>query len=129
MPEIDPNENVPQREVPTFGRGTRLYAGTVTAFGYDNDFTVYAYCGPDGFELSTHDDGHWPVDELHWALWVEPEHVPDLVLALGGQRGDDPVKLLARQIENGVIKRSAISTWIREHGVPFTSDSKSVSNL
>lgn len=123
------DDNVRQREVPTFGRGTCLYRGIVTGFGHDNDFTVYAYCGEDGFELSTHDDGHWPVDELHWALWVEPEHLADLILALGGQSGDDPVKLLARQMQNGVINHSEIGTWISEHGVPYTHAGKSVSNL
>jgi hypothetical protein len=120
------------RQVPTFGRGTRLYEGILTGdpvSGEDHDFTVYAYWSEDGFELTTHDDGHWPVDELHWALWVEPEHVADLILALGGQSGDDPVELLARQMQNGVINHFGIGTWLSEHGVPYTHASKSVSNL
>jgi hypothetical protein len=60
---------------------------------------------------------------------VGPEHVPDLVLALGGRSGDDPVELLAQQVQNGTISQFGIGNWFSAHGVPYTSDSKNVSNL
>jgi hypothetical protein len=127
LPDVD---NV--RQVPTFGRGTALHQGVVTGdpvSGHDHDFSVYAYLSEDGFEVTTHDDGHWPVDELHTALWVEPEHVPDLILALGGRGGDNPVVLLAQQVQNGAISQFGIGNWLSEHGVQYTTDSKNVSNL
>jgi hypothetical protein len=120
------------RQVPTFGRGAHLDQGVVTGdpvSGHDHDYSVYAYLSADGFEVTTHDDGHWPVDELHTAHWVEPEHVPDLVLALGGRSGDDPVELLAQQVQNGNISQFGIGNWFSAHGVPYTSGSKNVSNL
>jgi hypothetical protein len=135
----DPSEaNGRKREVPTFGRGECLYRGVVSnpVTGSSEDFSVYAFYSDEGFELTTHDDGHYPVDELHTAMWVEPEHVPDLLRALGGNIGDDPVELLARQIENRAItvenrgssEGVPISRWFRERGVPYTTDSKFVSN-
>jgi hypothetical protein len=143
MPDIDPDEHQTGddvREVPIYGRGTRIYEGVLSGdpvTGHDHDLTVYAHYSKDGFELTTHDDGYYPVDERHSALWVKPEHVPDLVLALGGNSGDDPVELLAQQIQEGVIpvktgwsiERLCLSNWFTEHGVPYTTAYESVSNL
>jgi hypothetical protein len=141
---IDPSENGDEdetddkvRQVPTFGRGTRLHQGVVTGdpvSGYDHDYNEYVHYSEDGLEVSTHDGGHWPVDELHTALWVEPEDVPDLLLALGAQSGDDPAELLVRQIQKevlpgGRVSYNRISLWLKQHGVPYTSASKNVSNL
>lgn len=128
------------RSVPTFGRGTCLYRGVLRgdpSSGQDHDFTVYAYFSVDGFEVTTHDGGRWPADEVHSALWVEPEHVDALVSALGGRSGDDPVWLLARRIEEGVVpvkageqvEYASIDAWFSERGVHYTTGSKRVSNL
>jgi hypothetical protein len=136
----DSETNDRKREVPTFGRGECVYRGVMSnpVTGTDDDLSVYAFFSEDkGFELTIHDDGHYPVDERHTAVWVEPEHVPDLLRALGGIIGDDPVELLAQQVKNGSIavqesnriKSVRIFEWFRENGVPYTSDSKSVSNL
>ncbi|ABM11939.1 hypothetical protein [Mycolicibacterium vanbaalenii] len=130
----------PKREVPTWSTGTILYSGSISGdpvSGHDHDLTVCAsFSENDGFELAVHDDGHWPVDELHQALWVEPEDVPLLVRALGGGDEDDPVRLMAEGIANGSIRvktaipieRVAIFDWFKEKGVPYTSDSRFVSN-
>ncbi|PQE01770.1 hypothetical protein CYL16_06915 [Mycobacterium sp. EPG1] len=105
--------------------------------GHNHDLIVCARSIEDGcFELAVHDDGHWPVDELHQALWVEPEDVPLLVRALGGNDDDDPVALMAEGIANSSIQvktaspiqHVAIFGWFKEKGVPYTSGSKSVSN-
>lgn len=135
LADIDPDERQSGdkvRQVTTLGRGRRLHQGVVTGdpvSGYDHDSSVYAYLSGDGFEVTTHDDGHWPVDELHTALWVEPQHVPDLILALGGRSGDDPVELLAQQVRNGTVSQFGIGIWFSKHSVPYTTASKSVSNL
>jgi hypothetical protein len=135
----DTNDN--RRDVPTFGRGTCVYLGLLTGdpvSGEDHDLSVYAsFDEHSGFELTTHDGGHWPVDELHTALWVEPGHVHDLLLALGRNSGDDPVELLAQKIKNGSIpvkeggpiEGICIDRWFSENGVQYTTDSKRVSNL
>lgn len=120
------------RQVPTFGRGTRLYRGVVSddpVTGEDHTHSVWVYHSDDGYEVSTHDGGHWPVDEVHTALWVEPEHIPDLILTLGGKSGDDPVELLAQKVQDGAVRPFGILNWFSEHGVPHTFGSKNVSNL
>ncbi|PWQ88614.1 hypothetical protein DKX15_18355, partial [Enterococcus faecium] len=69
----------PKREVPTWSSGTSLYGGSISGdpvSGHNHDLIVCARSIEDGgFEVAVHDDGHWPVDELHQALWVEPEDV------------------------------------------------------
>ena len=136
------DQNHHGREVPTFGRGTCVYRGVLIGdpYGHDHDLSLYAsYSEHSGFELTIHDDGHYPVDELHTALWVKPDHVRDLLRALGGNIGDDPVELLVQQIESGSIpvkeggglrwERVCIDRWFSENGVQYTSASKNVSNL
>ncbi len=128
------------RPVPTFGRGTCLYRGVLEGdpvSGEDHKLSVYAQYGEDGFELTSHDGGHYPVDEYHSALWVEPEHVEDLLSALGGTSGDDPVVLLRQRIQDGdiqvktatSIERVCISDWFQAHGVRYTSAYTTISNL
>src|SRR5689334_256111 len=95
------------RSVPTFGRGIRLHAGVTSnpVTGTSDDYVVYAYYSPeDGFfELSTHDDGHWPVDEYHTAQWVEAEHIAVLLDVLAGSSGADPAELFAQRVRDGSI--------------------------
>jgi hypothetical protein len=100
------DRNRERREVPIFGRGTCIYTGVLKGdpYGHDHDLSLYASCSEhSGFELTIHDDGYGHVDELHTAMWVEPEHVRDLLFALGGEIEDDPVELLAQQIKDGSI--------------------------
>ncbi|OKH76415.1 hypothetical protein EB72_01405 [Mycobacterium sp. SWH-M1] len=96
-----------KRSVPTFGRGIRLHAGTTSnpVTGTSDDYSVYAYYSPDDgfFELSTHDDGHWPVDEYHQAQWMEADDIAALLKALGGDSGADPARLFAQRVQDGSI--------------------------
>lgn len=119
------------REVPYFPRGTVLHNGIVTGdpvSGHNHDYSVWAQLTDDGFEVTTHDEGHWPVDELIEAYWVEPENVAGLILALGGRAGDDPVELLGLHLQRGTVSDTGIGNWFAAHGVPYTSGRRTISN-
>lgn len=122
-----------QRPVPTFGRGILLHAGTASnpVTGTSDDHSVWAFYSPeDGFfELSTHDDGHWPVDEYHQAQWVEADDIAALLKALGGDSGADPAELFAQRVQHGIIGVKEVPNWLSRNAIPYSSGSQSVSNL
>jgi len=122
-----------KRPVPTFGRGIRLHAGTTSnpVTGTSDDYSAYAYYSPeDGFfELSTHDDGHWPVDAYHQAQWVEADDIAVLLKALGGDSGGaDPAELFAQRVQDGSIGLKEVPNWLSRNAIPHSSGSRSVSN-
>lgn len=57
-------------------------------------------------------------DEYEYFATVEPDDVPLLLAALGGQPGDDPLRLLEAQGE--AIVRGGETTWLTEHGIPYS---------
>ncbi|MEW5812519.1 MAG: hypothetical protein AB1925_24100 [Actinomycetota bacterium] len=122
-----------KRPVPTFGRGIRLLAGATCnpVTGTSDDYSAYAYYSPeDGFfELSTHDDGHWPVGEYHQAQWVEADDIAVLLDVLGGNRGADPAELFAQRVQDGSIGVKDVPNWLSRNAIPYSSGSQSVSNF
>ncbi|MBX7452208.1 hypothetical protein GR927_29825 [Mycolicibacterium sp. 3033] len=122
-----------KRPVPTFGRGIRLHAGTTSnpVTGTSDDYSVYAYYSPDDgfFELCTHDDGHWPVDEYHHAQWVEADDIAVLLKALGGDSGADPAELFAQRVQDGSIGVQDVPNWLSRNAIPHSFGSQYVSNF
>ncbi len=57
-------------------------------------------------------------DEYEYFATVEPADVPVLLTALGGQPGDDPLRLLQEQGES--IVQGGETRWLTEHGIPYS---------
>jgi hypothetical protein len=103
--------------------------------GDDHDVFVYAeYSDADGITLTVNDSAHWPITDTRTSLCVAPQHVPQLIEALGPVDGLDPFELLWRRIQDGtmpvietssVVERIYIENWLERHDVTFTSDTQS----